>query len=326
MMGRKSRMGALQFFSYFSERRVDALLRDNIQAKLKLTTFTTPTVGGILPTVGVSNVPTDGAKPNRAELRKRFLDQIGPAMLNPNELVGVPTSNGQQNEPSTSIRNITQADRRVFARGYGTVEFMELKDGGDPDSIIAYSEFVDTTLLHNRIGVCLFGSKDNLQGFVHKTKDSGWYSSNAQSVRKMIESYYSETPRTEPPLYQNRLNEEFIYGGLHAFATDVANIARNQGGDRGTRVWARGHLFGEARNAEWVAEIFEVVDFKRLGAGREEGLDALVIGAPCWICTNDSSGAIDVNDPQMSTEVDRRKAYRSSRSRNDRLWWLRGRS
>jgi hypothetical protein len=138
------------------------------------------------------------------------------------------------------------------------------------------------------VAVCLYGSMDNFleyvqaagPGFDGDKSGEGWISSSAPAVFDFLLSHGTQLDDSCP-------TSEYM-------AVEALKIADSQGiylpfseCNYGTdRPWRRSYTYGDARKAEWLAQIYLDVDLEASGiVGREDGFRRVLVGAPLWIRT-----------------------------------------
>ncbi|MGW5667081.1 hypothetical protein [Micromonospora sp. NPDC003776] len=162
-----------------------------------------------------------------------------------------------------------------YARGIGRVEFSHFVCE-EQDRVVLGVRTVASD--GTRVAICLFGSRDNVAGFMgpHDPVASGWSSSAMWSImRWLAERCAASSLRHDDP---------------QSISVEAMKIAFDQGFTRDSREatdqpWSRGYTFGDAADAEWFAEIYSdvVLDMDRWSL--DEPVDRILVGAPLWVRT-----------------------------------------
>lgn len=165
------------------------------------------------------------------------------------------------------------------------------------NSVLSFSEFAGISVVNKGVivhtslrtdagqlvEVCLFGSVENLAGYVGAgdPTSSGWVSSAAPAVFEFVAS-------------RGMVNNS-QWDDMEAISLEALKIAREQGVRRDSQPgapWTRGFTLSHAEPAEWLAEIYTdvLIDKSRWQLHEGEEVDRVVIGAPLWVRT--SVGAV----------------------------------
>ena len=128
----------------------------------------------------------------------------------------------------------------------------------------------------HRIEVCMFGSVDNMAGYVgaHDRTTGGWVSSAAPAIFAFLES--------RGTISQSQWDD------LESISVEALKIAVEQGTSPHSehdKPWTRGFTLSHADDSEWFAEIYSDVVLDKSRWDLEEPVDRIIIGAPLWIRT-----------------------------------------
>ncbi|MFE9183733.1 hypothetical protein ACFYMB_10395 [Micromonospora haikouensis] len=162
-----------------------------------------------------------------------------------------------------------------YAKGLGRVEFSRFVCP-DPNSAVLN---VQTSASDgSRVVVCLFGSRDNIAGFmgVHDREVSGWSSSAMWAVHEWL--------ATRCAVNNSQWDD------AESISVEAMKIATDQGTNESFRAnpdqpWTRGFAFGDAPNSEWFAEIYSDVILDKDRWSLDEPVDRILVGAPLWVRT-----------------------------------------
>jgi hypothetical protein len=200
-------------------------------------------------------------------------------------------------------------------------------------SVVVFSEFMDvssrredrptvifTMVDHSRrdrgsVAVCLFGSMDNYPEYIQNAgpkRNYGWSSSAAPTVFNFIKSH------------GKNLGKLPNGGSPGEIAGAALQIAYSQGDNSSSyrdlhgmdRPWMRGYTYGDAREAQWLAQIYLDMSRAQLEA---EGINTnhyaydlpvsrILVGAPLWIRTPRPRSVriyADCDDLDMSLDEDK---------------------
>jgi hypothetical protein len=158
-----------------------------------------------------------------------------------------------------------------FAKGCGTITFGEFVNFGKKENIVSiFTEVVSSR--SDRVGVCMFGSRENLAEMIASspTTDTGWSSSAAPEVLEFIKSRGARIH----PIYDS-----------HTLAREAVNLVCHQGGafDESCH---RGFTYGHVSDVgEWMLEVYLDVEFREDRTDSGCAYDRVIIGAPLWIRT-----------------------------------------
>lgn len=137
-----------------------------------------------------------------------------------------------------------------------------------------------------RIGLCLFGSADNVCGCepsVPKWRKFGWTSSSNKGVELLLKGAANGEDSLIPKNYWIEVARE-TQTSEREICWNALNICYGQGEYHGAdiRPWHRGYTLGHYRDVEWLAEIYfnhdDPDDFPL-----EEPFDAIYVGAAFWM-------------------------------------------
>jgi hypothetical protein len=260
-------LGVTVEYLYWSSRRTGRFLEDNnLVAQPVTRTITSPAIR-LFPTFSRSTTSSDSLRPEVAKTIERALGQIAVTRFNaPSEI--------------------------KYAKGTSTVVFgefktFEVKHERQPAVMFTVMDYNKRD--RESVAICLFGSMDNFLEYVQSTGpgfdggpwSEGWVSSSAPAVYNFIASHGKQF--------------DHLYFGPKevAMAVEALKIADGQGmysGNAGLgteKPWQRAFTYGDARKAQWLAQIYLDVDLLAAGRDREGGIRRILIGAPLWIRTPD---------------------------------------
>ncbi len=263
-------LGGTVEYLYWSTRRTSRFIEDNgLSAQPVTRTFTSPAFGW-LPTVSRSKTSVNGTRPQLAKAIEGALGQV-------------------------AVTRFNAPGPIQYAKGMSTVvfgDFMGMPPEQEPRPAVMF-----TTVHYSRkdrwsVPVCLFGSMDNFLEYIQASGPrtaSGWSSSAAATVFKFVKSHGKE------------LENRFYPSTVGEVAAAALQIAYSQGKYMAEpqctygmdRPWRRAYTYGDAREAEWLAQVYPDVRREDLGEKDIEMMDAyahapvrrLLIGAPLWIRT-----------------------------------------
>jgi hypothetical protein len=138
-----------------------------------------------------------------------------------------------------------------------------------------------------RIGLCLFGSADNVCGCepaVPKWRRFGWTSSSNQGVKLLLKCAATGEDSEAPWDYWNESARE-TQTPHWEICFNALNICYGQGMYHGAdaRPWQRGYTMGHYTDVEWLAEIYFSCDDDPDGFPIEETFDTVYVGAALWV-------------------------------------------
>jgi hypothetical protein len=137
-----------------------------------------------------------------------------------------------------------------------------------------------------RVGLCLFGSADNVCGCeptVPKWRRFGWTSSSNEGVELLLKCAANGEDSPIPQDFWNESARE-IKASERDICWNALNICYGQGQYHGgdVRPWHRGYTIGHYRDVEWLAQIYfshdDPDDFKL-----EYPFSAIYVGAALWV-------------------------------------------
>jgi hypothetical protein len=290
-MGDMGELGGTVEYLYWSTRRTSRFIEDNGLSVQPVTqTFTSPSFGW-LPTFSRSKTRVSGTRPQIAKAIQEALGQI-------------------------AVTRFNAPGPIQYAKGTGIVvfsEFMHVSSRPEDRPTVVFTMADHSRKDRESVAVCLFGSMDNYPEYIQDRgpkSNYGWSSSAGPAVFKFIKSHGRDLGRPS------------IAGTPGEIAGAALQIAYSQGmygGDfrypNGTdRPWMRGYTYGDAREAEWLAQIYLDMTREQLEA---EGIDTnhyayglpvsrILIGAPLWIRTPRPRSVrlyADCDDLDMSLHV-----------------------
>ncbi|WDZ84526.1 hypothetical protein [Micromonospora cathayae] len=162
-----------------------------------------------------------------------------------------------------------------YAKGVGRVEFSHFVTYEDDRIVLGVRSVASDG---TRVFVCLFGSKDNVAGFMGPNDPvaEGWSSSAMFSISKWLKTRCAEN------------NSQ--WDDPQSISVEAMKIAFEQGFTKESREspdqpWKRGYTFGDASNSEWFAEIYSDVVLDQERWDLDEPVDRILVGAPVWVRT-----------------------------------------
>lgn len=250
-------------YLYWSKRKTERFIEDNgLTLDSVSQTITTPSFGW-LPTFSRSSSRADGTRPKIASAIERALG-------------------------GTVVNSFDGPEEIKYAKGVGTTVFGEFltfdKNGVSRSQAVIFSVADYSESDRGSVAVCLFGSMENFLDHVQSAgpgyDKEGWFSSAAPAVFDFIQSHGQMLG--------------FPCETRQEMALEALNIATSQGVylaamecDYGTnKPWKRAYTYGDARKAEWLAQIYLDVAAEDVTEIREEyGYRRVLVGAPLWIRT-----------------------------------------
>lgn len=261
-------LGGTVEYLYWSVRRTNRFIEDNdISVQPVTRTFTSPSFGW-LPTFSRSRASASETRPRIAKAIESALGQI-------------------------AVTRFNAPGPIQYAKGTSVVVF------GDFMGVASQQEerpaVMFTTMNYSRsdresVAVCLFGSMENFCEYIKESGPRthwGWASSAAPSVFRFLQSNGTDLDSYPFPSSPGKM------------AAAALQIAHSQGTYRPSwectygmdRPWQRSYTYGDAREAQWLAQIY--VDVTREDF-EEEGIDItdyahnipvrrVLLGAPLWI-------------------------------------------
>jgi hypothetical protein len=244
--------GDLIRYAYWSERRVQHLARDlQVQIeprwKTKFTAFKVPLFGTSLDFEGQP----------RTLHRNEVADRVERAL-------------GER-----AVEDFVTPPTTEFAKGTGLVQFSHFIST-EPDRVVlnVRTQASDGT----NVVVCMFGSKDNVPGYigVNDPSPGGWSSSAMFSIRDWLASRCTENGSQ--------------WDDPESLSVEAMKIALEQGNNEdfetnSDKPWNRGYTFGDASESEWLTEIYSDVLLDQDRWSLDEPVDRILVGAPVWVRT-----------------------------------------
>lgn len=301
-------LGGTVEYLYWSSRRVGRFLEDNNLVVQPVTrTITTPSLSW-LPTFSRSTTSAGSLHPQVAKIIESSLGQI-------------------------AVTRFNAPGPIKYAKGTGTVVFGPfktwlVKPTRQPAVMFTVADYDRRN--RGSVAVCLFGSMDNFPEYVQSAGPGfgggqfaeAWVSSSAPAVYNFIASHGT---RLDDPYY---MPEDM--------AVEALKIAYEQGlfgADTDEELginepWKRAFTYGDAREAQWLAQIYLDVDLLTTDDGLRYGFRRVLVGAPLWIRTPDprairlyaTSDNIEVAAPRrIRTKQAVTKAIASPQSSTDDL-------
>jgi hypothetical protein len=238
-------------YAYWSDRRIRAFSGDNDLGIYKRAWKFS--IG--IPKLLTFEVNDDRRTKSRDQIAKSTLDFLG----------------------SSAVEDFAKSSRVEIAKGRGSVEFANYSGGHN--GVVTYTEV--TTSAGERVGVCLFGSLDNMADWAGAKDDfaAGWSSSAWYAVGDLL--------RSRGVVKRSQWDDD------EQLSVEVLKVATEQGKTAASvpgEPWTRGYTLSRADDAEWVAEIFMDT---RLTPGRWADLpasvDRILTGALMWVRTGPES-------------------------------------
>jgi len=239
-------------YAYWSDRRVRSIAEDqginiNPRWKTKVTVFKLPLIS-----TGI-DFEREPRTLNRRKIAERVERAIG----------------------DLAVEDFVTPPSVSYAKGVDYVQFSHFVcDRPDRVVLNIRSHASDGS----RVVVCLFGSRDNMTGFVrpYDHHESGWSSSAMWSITDWLATQctVNDSQWDDPESISVEAMKIAIYQGK--------NTASEANPDQ---PWLRGYTIADTAKAEWFAEIYSDV---MLTPGRwnlGERVDRILVGAPLWIRT-----------------------------------------
>ena len=263
-------LGGTVEYLYWSTRRTSRFMEDNGLSTQPVTrTFTSPAFGW-LPIFSRTTTSASGSRPQVAKTIERALGQTAVAKFN-------------APGPIQYAKGTTEV---VFG------DFISATEQEDESPAVMFTVADHSRRYRDGVAICLFGSMDNFPEYIRESgprKEWGWSSSAARSVFKFIKSQGKEIEG---------------YGFLDTpgdMCYAALQIARDQGIYKPSwectygldRPWERAFTYGDAREAQWLAEIYldmTRADFEADGFDFPHWEEAIpyqrvLIGTPLWMRT-----------------------------------------
>lgn len=218
-------------------------------SQLKLTT---PNFGNLAPSIEISHPTRANTKTDLAELFSREAGQ-------------------------RIVSDLDSPAPIEFAAGIGSMQYGQfVSPDGAPLRPLMYSRA--ETDGGNQVGVCLFGSMDNLADFIAESATQpdrgGWTASSAKEIERFLST--------------GEVEDGTFIDSPEDLAREAVKVACRQGETASTRTggYYRGFTYGETRDvAEWCAEVYCDVDMSNTALGPAEGHSRVLVGAPLWVRT-----------------------------------------
>ncbi|GIE33513.1 hypothetical protein Ait01nite_065580 [Actinoplanes italicus] len=244
--------GEIIRYAYWSERRVKALALDleidlEPRQKTKFTLFKLPFISTSL---DLERAPRTLYRNEVSALIERAVGDL-------------------------AVEDFVTPPKVQFAKGTGAVQFSHfISPQRDRVVLTVRTKASDGT----DVVVCLFGSKDNLPGFVGSDDPSpgGWSSSAMWSIEHWLAGRCAESG--------------LPHDDAESISVEALKIATEQGNnpdfkDNPDKPWTRGYTFGDAPEAEWFAEIYSDVVLDQDRWSLDDPVDRILVGAPVWVRT-----------------------------------------
>lgn len=260
-------LGGTVEYLYWSNRRISRFLEDNNLAVPPVTrTVTTPSLSW-LPTFSRSTTSSGSLRPQVAKVIERSLGQI-------------------------AVSRFNSPGPIKYAKGTSTVVFGQFKTWlvkPTRQPAVMFTAVDYDRRNQGSVAVCLFGSMENFPEYVQSSGPGidggllteGWVASSAPAVYNFIASH--GTQLDDP------------YFDPEDMAVEALKIANSQGMSHAAEdtelglnePWRRAFTYGDAREAQWLAQIYLDVDLLTTDEGCRYGFRRVLVGAPLWIRTPD---------------------------------------
>jgi hypothetical protein len=257
-------LGGTVEYLYWSSRRTSRFLEDNNLVVQPVTrTISSPPLRW-LPTFSRSATSSGSFRPQVAKRIERALGQI-------------------------AVTRFNAPGPIMYAKGMSTVvfgEFITWLVQPERQPAVMFTAVDYGRRDQKSVAICLYGSMDNFPEYVQSAGPGydggplweGWVSSSAPAIYNFIKSHGNQFDRPFTP--------EFM-------AVEALKVADGQGiykavqdSELGTyKPWQRAFTYGDARRAEWLAQIYLDVDLQTTNDGSADGFHRVLIGAPLWIRT-----------------------------------------
>jgi hypothetical protein len=259
-----SELGGAVEYLYWSSRRTSRFLEDNKLVVPPVTRTTSSPSLRWLPTFSWSATASSNLRPQVAKRIERALGQIAVSRFNAPGPI-------------------------MYAKGMSTVIFgefitWEVQPARQPAVMFSVVDYNRSD--RKSVAICLYGSMDNFPEYVQSVGsgydggplEEGWVSSSAPAVYNFIKSHGKQVDRPLTP---------------ETMAVEALKIADGQGiytafQDAELETyppWQRAFTYGDAREAEWLAQIYLDVDLQTTVHGHVDGFHRVLVGAPLWIRT-----------------------------------------
>jgi len=245
-------LGGIGRYAYWSDRRIRSIALDNgiaLERRLRWTARF-PAIR-FLPSVEFGQ---EARTLRRAEVASRIEAAIG----------------------DEAVEDFVTPPPVRFAKGKGRVSFAQFIGvlSANEGAVLHASVRSSTG---QRVEVCLFGSLDNMAGYVGASDrtESGWASSAAPAIELFLTSHGTvNASQWDDP---------------ESISVEAMKIARYQGitghmVDEG-KPWTRGFTLSHTDDSEWFAEIYSDVVLDKNRWDLDEEVDRIIIGAPIWVRT-----------------------------------------
>lgn len=244
-------LGGTVEYLYWSNRRVNRFLEDNDLVVRPVTrTVTSPSLSW-LPSFSRSTTSSGNPRPQAAKIVESSLGQ-------------------------SAVSRFNSPGPIKYAKGLSTVVFGQFKTwltkpARQPAVIFTAVDYDERD--KESVAVCLFGSMDNFPEYVQSggpgfdggLLTEGWVSSSAPAVYNFIASH--GTQLDDPYFMPEDMAVEALkiaYKQGLSHAADGAELGTNE-------AWRRAFTYGDAREAQWLAQIYLDVDLLATDVGRWYG-------------------------------------------------------
>jgi hypothetical protein len=269
--GGMGELGGTVEYLYWSTRRTSRFMEDNGFSIQPVTqTLTSPSFVW-LPTFSRSKTSASGTRPQIAKTIEGALGQ-------------------------TAVTRFNAPGPIQYAKGTGVVVFSEFMHAFSRRKYDRRPTVIFTMADHSRrdresVAIVLFGSMDNYPEYIQDAgpkQTYGWSSSAAPTVFNFIKSHGKDLGR---PPNGGTPGELAVSAFQIAYSQGIGGFNRTFHGMH--RPWMRAYTYGDAREAEWLAQIYLDMSREELEA---EGISTndyaynfpvsrILVGAPLWIRT-----------------------------------------
>lgn len=225
-------LGGTVEYLYWSARRTSRFMEDNDLSVQPVTqTLTSPSFGW-LPIFSRSKTTASGTRPQIAKTIEDALGQI-------------------------AVTRFNAPGPIQYAKGTSVVVFSEFRHGSSRED---RPTVIFTMVDHSRrdrgtVAVCLFGSMDNYPEYIQDAgpkRNHGWSSSAAPMVFNFIKSRGKDLGK---PPHDGTPGE--IAGAALQIAYSQGDCGSSYRDPHGLdRPWMRAYTYGDAREAQWLAQIY----------------------------------------------------------------------
>jgi hypothetical protein len=242
--------GGIRRYAYWSDRRIRQIAGDNDIALERRLGWTSKLK---IPLLGELELRKGGRTFRRNEIARRIEEAIG----------------------ELAVADFVTPPPVYFAKGIGRISFSQFVGASPVNEHMVAHTSVSSSLGH-RVEVCMFGSLDNMAGYVGANDQTtgGWVSSAAPAIVAFLESHgtINESQWDDP---------ESISVEVLKIATVQGTTPRSEGG----KPWTRGFTLSHVDDSEWFADIYSDVVLDKSRWDLDEPVDRIIIGAPLWIRT-----------------------------------------